>query len=217
MRLITLLFILSLMQYACFGCQCRRKRHLQEAFCGSAFVINGKVITDQLKLPIGRELQNSTVPTTTQPPLWKFDRIYDVNVTEVFKVPVNVVLNPGDVIQAVTRAEGSLCGGYLPLNTELTITGGVNDHGQVTFGLCSHTEQGLTSYQLKGLRGGYSCECLTESRSFKKLQCLLNTLPGYNTDCLLKYGVCKKVQNQTCEWEVGIHDACVYSYNPVIG
>lgn len=47
------------------------------------------MINDQLKLPIGRELQNSTVPTPPQPPLWKLDRIYDVNVTEVFKVSQN--------------------------------------------------------------------------------------------------------------------------------
>lgn len=39
------------------------------------------------------------------------------------KAPENVPVKPGDVIQAVTRASGSLCGGNLELDTEQLIIG----------------------------------------------------------------------------------------------
>lgn len=39
------------------------------------------------------------------------------------KAPENVPVKPGDVIQAVTRASGSLCGGSLELDTEQLIIG----------------------------------------------------------------------------------------------
>ncbi|VDI78180.1 Hypothetical predicted protein [Mytilus galloprovincialis] len=116
-------------------------------------VIKGKAVKEELNPPIDEgDLYRSDIR------YWDVKRIYDVNVIEVFKAPDNVQVKPGDVIQAVTDAMGSLCGGYLELDTEQIIIGGVNKDGQITFGSCSHKERnGVTPLQLKGLRGDYTC------------------------------------------------------------
>ncbi|XP_071168117.1 metalloproteinase inhibitor 3-like [Mytilus edulis] len=153
MWFITLLLMLFLTENGCFGCSCAPKGPLQVAFCRSSFVIKGKAVKEELNPPIDEgDLYSSDFR------YWDVKRIYDVNVIEVFKAPENVPVKPGDVIQAVTRASGSLCGGSLELDTEQLIIGGVNGDGQLAFGLCSHKERnGLTPLQLEGLRGEYSC------------------------------------------------------------
>ena len=51
------------------------------------------------------------------------NKYYNINGLYIFKAPTDADIKTGDVIEAVTNAHGSLCGGYLPLNTELLITG----------------------------------------------------------------------------------------------
>ncbi|XP_071168118.1 metalloproteinase inhibitor 3-like [Mytilus edulis] len=153
MWFITLLLVLFLTENGCFGCTCFPQRPLHVAFCRSSFVIKGKPVKEELNPPIDEgDLYRSDFRYRN------VKRIFDVNVIEVFKAPDNVQVKPGDVIQAVTDAMGSLCGGYLELDTEQIIIGGVNKDGQITFGSCSHEERnGYTPLQLKGLRGDYSC------------------------------------------------------------
>ncbi|XP_063431290.1 uncharacterized protein LOC134713953 [Mytilus trossulus] len=151
MWFITLLLMLFLTENGCFGCSCAPTGPLRVAFCRSSFVIKGKPVKEELSAPIEGDLYSSNR-------YWDVERIYDVNVIEVFKAPEHVQVKPGDVIQAVTDASGSLCGGNLELDTEQLIIGGVNDDGQLTFSLCSHKERnGVTPLQLEGLRGEYSC------------------------------------------------------------
>ena len=51
------------------------------------------------------------------------NKYYNINTFYNFKAPTDANIKTGDVIEAVTNAHENLCGGYLPLNTELLITG----------------------------------------------------------------------------------------------
>ncbi|XP_063435707.1 metalloproteinase inhibitor 1-like [Mytilus trossulus] len=153
MWFITLLLMLSLTENRCFGCSCYPQDPLPVAFCKSSFVIKAKPVKVALNPPIEGDVYSSGFNP------W-IKRIYDVNVIEVFKTPDNVHLKPGDVIQAITDHMDSLCGGYLELDTEQLILGGVNDDGQITFDACSHTEpNGVTPSQLAGMRKDYLTMC----------------------------------------------------------
>ena len=51
------------------------------------------------------------------------NKYQNINGLYILKAPTDADIKTGDVIEAVTNADGALCGGYLPSNKELLITG----------------------------------------------------------------------------------------------
>ena len=214
------LFLLAFTVDLGLCCSCwPEPNHIQNEYCSSSFVIRGKAIKRRER----RSIELTTfpypleLPITTVPDPWDMIKIFHVYVIEVFKAPTDANLKTGDVIEAVTNAHESMCGGYLHVNKELLITGGVNEQGQMTFGYCSYLKpyNVLSNFQLEGLQGGYSCDCRVATGYGYNVntdsECRINVIPGLkDSECLHKYGRCVLEYNK-CVWDVDPEVSCYYT------
>ncbi|CAG2195039.1 TIMP3 [Mytilus edulis] len=170
--------------------------------------IRGKAINRYRSPPKDLPINNDAFPGM-------FDNvIYGVEVIEVFKLPTETDIKIGDTVKAVTRAIGAMCGGNLPLDTDILITGRQNGKSEIKFGLCNFQAafSSLTNVQLEGIRGQYDCKCKIypwQSDPTKKVDtCYMDEFPGYDTTCLWKYGRCSQGESGACNWDVEQNNSC---------
>ncbi|XP_071168120.1 metalloproteinase inhibitor 2-like isoform X2 [Mytilus edulis] len=209
------LFLLLLTIDWGYCCSCYPS-HSQTAYCGSEVVIRGKAINRYRSPPKDLPINNDAFPGM-------FDNvIYGVEVIEVFKLPTETDIKIGDTVKAVTRAIGAMCGGNLPLDTDILITGRQNGKSEIKFGLCNFQAafSSLTNVQLEGIRGQYDCNCKIypwQSDPTKKVDtCYMDEFPGYDTTCLWKYGRCSQGESGVCNWDVEQNNSCRKSYKKLI-
>ncbi|XP_052098341.1 metalloproteinase inhibitor 2-like [Mytilus californianus] len=214
MRTISL-FLLFLTIDGGFGCSCFPS-HSQTAFCGSEVVIRGKAISRNSS-PQKDHLKNPLINNGAFPKLLRMygDVVYEIEVIEIFKLPSETDIKVGDTVQAVTGANGAMCGGYLALNTDILITGRQNGKSKLKFGLCNFQAafSSLTNVQLEGIRGLYDCRCQIypwQTDATKKIDtCYVDEFPGYDTTCLEQYGRCSQEESGECKWNVEQNNSCL--------
>ncbi|XP_063431288.1 metalloproteinase inhibitor 2-like isoform X2 [Mytilus trossulus] len=201
------LFLLFLTIDGGYCCSCYPS-HSQTAFCGSEVVIKGKAINRYRSTPKDLPVNNGLYPGM-------YDNVvYEVEVIEVFKLPTQTDIKVGDTVQAVTGDDGAMCGGNLPLNTDILITGQQDGKSKLRFGLCNFNAafSSLTNVQLEGIRGQYDCKCKInpwQGDPTKKMDtCYMDEFPGYNTMCLSEFGRCSQDKSGACNWDVEQNNRC---------